>query len=614
MNNKYTKDQKNYIKELRKLGFSWAQVAEQYNDEYGEAKTHDALRFALRGEAAAPKPSLPAREKRRLDSSEKKINLMDKEYNCVLFIPDLHVPYHHKEAFDFLELVRDTYQPDLVINAGDECFPGDAEVFTNKGWVEFKDFTSDLEVMQIDDKLEGRFVQPVRTISKKYTGQMVERQHKNYYSLTTAGHDLVLQHPKTGKLIKQRADDERNRHYYVPRTVNYIDGVGAPLSDNQIRLMCMLSADFTFRERGDVYGCLKKERKVERALKLLEESGLTYSANIDSRGYHSIFIHKQDGLSIFSKEFNSDLLVTMSSRQRLVMLNELGFWDGYDDPTRDRVIYCSSLQCNIDFVMTLAHLSGVEASSRVVNSKYGESMQVSILYGKTGTRANSNVSQYHVDSLPVYCVTVPSGRILVRQKGSITVTGNCDKHAMSFHDSDPDLPSAGDELEEAIAYLEDLYQLFPEMHLVDSNHGSMHYRKGKHHGIPRKYLRDYGDILEAPKGWVWSHELNVNCGGNPVRVKHQFGKDVLKAAEQAGRCLMGGHFHEDFYVKYSANSDRLIWAATAGCLVDDSSLAFAYNNTNLKRPILGCMMVINGYPQLVPMILEKGGRWCQWIP
>ena len=307
-NNKYTKEQREYIKELRAKGFTWAQVASDFNTEYGDNTTHDALRFALRGlrsQYPAPKPISPAREKRRIDSAEKKVNLLDKAYERVLIIPDLHVPYHHKEAFDFLELVRDAHDPDLVICVGDEV----------------------------------------------------------------------------------------------------------------------------------------------------------------------------------------------------------------------------------------------------------------------------------------------------------------DKHAMSFHDSDPDLPSAGDELEEAIASLEDLYTRFPEVHLVDSNHGSMHYRKGKHHGIPRKYLRSYGDILEAPEAWRWSHELNINCGGNMVRVKHHFGKNILKAAEQAGRCLIGGHFHEDFLVQYSANSDRLIWACTSGCLVDDSSLAFAYNNTNLKRPILGCTMIIDGYPQLIPMVLKKGGKW-----
>jgi len=65
---------------------------------------------------------------------------------------------------------------------------------------------------------------------------------------------------------------------------------------------------------------------------------------------------------------------------------------------------------------------------------------------------------------------------------ALCVGDEVDYHAMSFHDSDPDLPSAGDELVNSIKILKDVYKIFPQMDLVDSNHGSMVYRKGKHHG------------------------------------------------------------------------------------------------------------------------------------
>jgi hypothetical protein len=65
----------------------------------------------------------------------------------------------------------------------------------------------------------------------------------------------------------------------------------------------------------------------------------------------------------------------------------------------------------------------------------------------------------------------------------ICIGDEVDHHAMSFHDSDPDLYSAGDELKASIKALKPLYTLFPVMDLVDSNHGSMAYRKGKHHGV-----------------------------------------------------------------------------------------------------------------------------------
>jgi hypothetical protein len=41
---------------------------------------------------------------------------------------------------------------------------------------------------------------------------------------------------------------------------------------------------------------------------------------------------------------------------------------------------------------------------------------------------------------------------------------------------------------------------------------------------------------------------------------------------------------------------------TIGCLIDDASLAFAYNKNTLKRPIIGCGAILDGQPKLLPMI------------
>jgi len=197
----------------------------------------------------------------------------------------------------------------------------------------------------------------------------------------------------------------------------------------------------------------------------------------------------------------------------------------------------------------------------------------------------------------------------------ICVGDEIDAHAMSFHDSDPDLPSAGDELKLAIRHLKPLYTLFPNMDLVDSNHGSMHYRKGKHHGIPRKYLRDYSEILEAPKGWRWHLDLLLTLpDGNKMYVHHGLSKAVMKAVAARGVCIVQGHFHEDFCIGYQGNPHALLWGMTLGCLIDKEAMAFAYNRTNLNRPIIGTGLVIDGQPKLAPMVLTKGGRWNGYVP
>ena len=186
-----------------------------------------------------------------------------------------------------------------------------------------------------------------------------------------------------------------------------------------------------------------------------------------------------------------------------------------------------------------------------------------------------------------------------------------DGHALSFHDSDPNLDSAGVELDKAREGLSYLHALFPTMLICDSNHGSMVYRKAKHHGIPAQAIKSYREILfpehKAP-GWSWADEWIVHTPLGAVMFKHQASNVVAEAAHQ--RCnLMVGHNHSLFEVKYAASSDYLYWGATSGCLVDNDAMAFAYGKTFMKKPIVGCTVVLEGRPVLVPMVLNSKGRW-----
>jgi len=192
----------------------------------------------------------------------------------------------------------------------------------------------------------------------------------------------------------------------------------------------------------------------------------------------------------------------------------------------------------------------------------------------------------------------------------ISVGDEVDGHAISFHNSDPDLFSPGHELELAIKKLKTLYKLFPYLNIVDSNHGSLVYRKQKHAGLPRSVFKDYNDVLEAPKTWKWSYDLTLPMSdGNKVYICHGKSAQSIKLSQSLGMATVNGHYHEQFTVQYWANPICLYWSMVVGCLVDDKSLAFEYNNTNLKRPIIGCGIILDGQPKLLPMVLNKNGRW-----
>lgn len=185
-----------------------------------------------------------------------------------------------------------------------------------------------------------------------------------------------------------------------------------------------------------------------------------------------------------------------------------------------------------------------------------------------------------------------------------------DKHALSYHDSDPDLPSAGDELQEALPTVEKLFQMFPEMDVIESNHGSLVWRKTKTHGIPRHYIKSYNDVLGVDEGWKWHFDLTIQLpNGQYCYFHHGKTTDVTKLSQQMGMNAVQGHYHEKFKAEYWGNPTGLYWGLQVGCLIDDESYAFAYNNVNIKRPVMGTALIIDSKPVLEPMVVDENGNW-----
>jgi len=185
-----------------------------------------------------------------------------------------------------------------------------------------------------------------------------------------------------------------------------------------------------------------------------------------------------------------------------------------------------------------------------------------------------------------------------------------DGHSISFHNTDPDLLSPSQEFEKAIDELRDLYKMFPNVDLVESNHGSLVYRKAKAHGLPASVIKPYREMLDAPKGWNWHKELVlVLSDGRPCLFHHGKTSSPMKLSKNMSMSSVQGHYHSKFQINYWANPIDLYFDMYVGCLIDDKSLAFAYNKTTIDRPLIGCAMIIKGQPVLLPMVLDGSGNW-----
>lgn len=192
----------------------------------------------------------------------------------------------------------------------------------------------------------------------------------------------------------------------------------------------------------------------------------------------------------------------------------------------------------------------------------------------------------------------------------ISTGDEADYHGISFHDHDPDLDSPGKELQKCIDALKPIYKLFPNVEVLESNHGSLVTRKAMATGLTRKFFRAPGEILEAPKGWTWHFDISLTLpNGYPCYFHHSKGANVLKNSQAMGSSFVQGHHHEKLEIQYWGNPNALHFGLTAGCLVDDSALAMAYNKNNLKRPVIGCAIILDSLPILIPMVLNRKGRW-----
>ena len=81
-----------------------------------------------------------------------------------------------------------------------------------------------------------------------------------------------------------------------------------------------------------------------------------------------------------------------------------------------------------------------------------------------------------------------------------------------------------------------------------------------------------------------------------------------------GMCTAQGHYHTKFAIQYHSNPNHLLWALQVGCCFDPEYKAFAHAKKFKGRPVYGHAITINGLPKLLPMLLNKRGRWIGVVP
>jgi len=184
-----------------------------------------------------------------------------------------------------------------------------------------------------------------------------------------------------------------------------------------------------------------------------------------------------------------------------------------------------------------------------------------------------------------------------------------DQHAISFHDSDVDLYSAGHELEIVIEKTKHWYKAFNKMVTLDSNHGSLVIRNFKKRGIPMQHMRALKEVYNTPN-WNWFESILLRTNAGDTLLRHNKSTTYQKFAREEGCNCWQGHYHGKAEITWCNTEYNERYNAFTGCGVNKDSLALAYGKANIPQPILSCGRIDqHGMPHVVKMNLDKKGRW-----
>jgi len=345
----------------------------------------------------------------------------------------------------------------LVITEG-QCLSGETEVLTPDGWIRLDEYDNQ-EVMQVDNDVKGQFVVPIAYINKEYNGDLIRYDSKNHKFAATPDHNIV--YVKDGKIKKRTFGDMPEAIKGCIPTAIECDFEGIDLIENQIALILAISADgsidvrknsgyngrYAKSDRYIRFG-LKRQRKIVRLRKILDELGIFYSDNAIANECTSICFSCPKW--VIGKILPFEWMDKLSLNQRKFIIEEMVHWDGNHVKDRKQYEFTSKLFINATFMQTIAETCGYHSTIIKKVNEFGTVFKVSVLLNKSSVswqHKSKYTTTEHYDK-NVYCVQVPSGMILIRYKNKVSVIGNCDAMAVwqSGHKNVVSVPNGSNNL------------------------------------------------------------------------------------------------------------------------------------------------------------------------
>lgn len=344
------------------------------------------------------------------------------------------------------------------------CFSGDTEILTDTGFKKFEDIVgTSIRVAQyslptgvqyndigrrISSRFSRRITKPkfnglggtisfVETIPFKIKNKpLLELDDQNINIRCTPDHNIIHL-DNYGNILKQPAETIVSMRSTI--SAGFMNKT--PIESEEFsRFLAMFVADGSYSGKSLRFGFVKR-RKIKRCRKICDDLGIeitqkTFKNRQTSTGLVTNMVIKDvelvNRLLLYcTKEKDlTDLVITHINHR--AYLEEAQFWDSYVDrgekEDRLRVSFFCTRERTVDIMQMMCVTEGIKSNKYKTtksNSKWADSYTLSYWLQPSCTTSCRKKFIPLPGLHDVYCVEVPSGAIVIRRNGKVSIQGNC---------------------------------------------------------------------------------------------------------------------------------------------------------------------------------------------
>lgn len=346
----------------------------------------------------------------------------------------------------------------------DECFSGDTEILTDKGYKRFDELTGDELFANFKADTKEIYFTKGDLIIKKPTSQCISWKTANKANIIlTEKHQQLYYAVNTSKIKK---DEIKNISFTNKNNKIFCSGRGIGKKEHLStvdKILIALQADGCAVQKANRH-CYHigfyKERKIKHWKELLINfTGKVVQLKSQYKGIREMkrwHIWLPDYPNAKAKKFeNCFCLTDFSYNAAEEFIMEVLKWDGWQQ-SKYVYGYISTDKDNVDFVSAVASLAGYETyQQHGIDKRKNYKDWYRVFLRKRELKSLSNCKKVPYKQLDtVYCVNVPEHNIIVRNGGDYQyafISGNC-HHIQSVTSFEPIFYTDPEKLKYLIGY------------------------------------------------------------------------------------------------------------------------------------------------------------------